>query len=478
MNDILPPQLRLRYAPPPTIARFMASRALFRGLMGPVGSGKSSACSVELMAKAVAQAPDAAGFRRTRFAIVRNTYRELKDTTLKTWLSWFPEDGFGPFGHSDMAHRLDLPLTDGTRLRTEILFRALDKPRDVKKLLSLELTGAWVNEARELPLTLVEALGDRVERFPSGREGGCSWAGVILDTNPPDTDHWWRRLAEEERPDSWDFFAQPGGLVERNGRFLPNPLAENLDHLPKDFYLRRMKGKHPRHVRVYYCGRYGSAEDGMPVYPEFDDAVHVARRVLDPAPGLTLFIGLDFGLTPAAALAQRLPDGRWRYLDELVTRNMGVARFAALLLDLLRTRYPGLATEIWGDPAGMARAQTDERTPYDILRASGLAARPTHTNDPVLRREVVAAALSRRIDGLPGLTLSPRCSTLAKGMAGAWRYRRLAVSGQERYEDSPEKGPFSHVCEAAQYLLLGAGEDLRLRTPCAPGAPRQARALP
>jgi hypothetical protein len=186
--------LRIRYAPPPTVARFMASRALYRGLMGPVGSGKSSACSVELMAKALAQAPDARGQRRTRFAVVRNTYRELKDTTLKTWLSWFPEDEFGPFGLTDMAHRLDLGLADGTRLRAEVLFRALDKPQDVKKLLSLELTGAWVNEARELPLSLVEALGDRVERFPSAREGGCSWAGVILDTNPPDTDHWWHRL--------------------------------------------------------------------------------------------------------------------------------------------------------------------------------------------------------------------------------------------------------------------------------------------
>lgn len=477
MNGILPDPLRLCYAPPPTIARFMASRALYRGLMGPVGSGKSSACCVELMARAAAQAPDPSGLRRTRFAIVRNTYRELKDTTLKTWLSWFPEDGFGPFGLSDMAHRLDLPLADGSRLRAEILFRALDRPRDVKKLLSLELTGAWVNEARELPLSLVEALGDRVERFPSAREGGCSWAGVILDTNPPDTDHWWHRLAEEERAEGWEFFAQPGGLLEQNGRFLPNPLAENLEHLPRGFYLRRMRGKNPRHVRVYYCGRYGCVEDGMPVYPEFDETRHVARHVLDPAPGLTLFVGLDFGLTPAAALAQRLPDGRWRYLDELVAQNMGIVRFAALLEDLLRTRYPGLDAKIWGDPAGMARAQTDERTPYDILRASGLPARPTRTNDPVLRRETVAAALSRTIDGQPGLLLSPRCATLAKGMAGAWRYRRLAVSGQERYMDSPEKGPFSHVCEAAQYLLLGAGEDLRLRCPQGPAAPRQARAL-
>lgn len=477
MNATPAALLRILYVPPPTVARFMASRALYRGLMGPVGSGKSSACSVEVMAKALAQAPDASGLRRTRFAVVRNTYRELKDTTLKTWLSWFPEEDFGPFGLTDMTHRLDLVLEDGTRLRAEVLFRALDKPQDVKKLLSLELTGAWVNEARELPLSLVEALGDRVERFPSAREGGCSWAGVILDTNPPDTDHWWHRLAEEDKPAGWDFFRQPGGLVEKGGVFRPNPLAENLEHLPRDFYLRRMAGKSPRHVRVYYCGRYGFVQDGMPVYPEFDEAWHVASVPLSPVDGLPLFVGLDFGLTPAAALAQRLPDGRWRYLDELVTENMGMVRFAALLRDLLRTRYPGLSPVIWGDPAGMARAQTDERTPYDILRVGGLQARPTDTNDPLLRREAMAAALSRSIDGAPGLLLSPRCATLIRGMAGAWRYHRLLVSGQDRYDESPEKSRFSHVCEAAQYLLLGAGEGRRLLVPEGPARPRQARAV-
>lgn len=475
MNALLHDPYRVAYTAPPTIARFMASRALYRGVMGPVGSGKSSACCMELMAKAFAQAPDVDGLRRTRFAVVRNTYRELKDTTLRTWLSWFPEEIFGPFASAEMVHRLLLPLPDGTHVACEALFRALDRPRDARKLLSLDLTGAWINEARELPLAVVEAVGDRVERYPSGREGGCSWAGVILDTNPPDTDHWWHRLAEETRPAGWEFFAQPGGLVERGGAFLPNPGAENLNHLPPGFYERRMAGKSPRHVRVYYCGRYGFVQDGLPVYPEFDENRHVAGAPLDPVAGLTLYVGLDFGLTPAAALAQRLPDGRWTLLDELVSRNMGMLRFAGLLRDLLAGRYAGLPLEIWGDPAGAQRAQTDERTPYDILRAEGLPARPVATNDPLLRREAVAAALARVVDGEPGLVLSPRCRTLISGMAGAWRYRRLAVSGEDRFADAPEKSRFSHVCEAAQYLFVGAGEGRRITTPRGPGAPRQGR---
>ena len=462
---------------PPTIARFMKSRALYRGLMGPVGSGKSSACCMELMQRALAQAPGPDGVRRARMAVVRNTYRELKDTTLRTWLSWFPEKTFGPFSLTDLCHSVNLPRADGSSVELEVLFRALDRPQDVKKLLSLELTGAWINEAREMPLSIVEALGDRVERYPAGRDGGATWAGVIMDTNPPDSDHWWYRLAEETRPKGWTFFRQPGGLLEQCGEFCPNPAAENLEHLPPRFYLRRMNGKTPAHVRVYYCAEYGFVQDGLPVYQEFSDARNVAAAELGPVDGLPLYVGLDFGLTPAAVLGQRLPTGRWHFLDELVSTDMGMVRFAGLLGQLLQDHYGGLAVEIWGDPAGMARAQTDERTPFDILRAQGLAARPAPSNDPLLRREAVAAALARDVDGLPGLVLSPRCATLRKGMAGAWHYRRLQVAGEARFVDTPDKNRFSHVCEAAQYLLLGAGEGRRLLHQDRPDNARQARSV-
>ena len=67
-------------------------------------------------------------------------------------------------------------------------------------------------------------------------------------------------------------------------------------------------------------------------------------------------------------------------------------------------------------------------------------------------------ALNRMVDGEPGLIIDPACRVLRKGMAGAYRYRRIQVSGQERYHDVPEKNMYSHICDAGQYLMLGAGE--------------------
>ncbi|MGE4551771.1 MAG: hypothetical protein AB7D57_01585 [Desulfovibrionaceae bacterium] len=462
---------RIVYRASPTLARFHVSRAFYRGVMGPVGSGKSTAMCMEILHRARAQHPGPDGVRRTRFAVVRNTYRELQDTTLRTWLDWVGE-GLGRFERGGMRHVLRTP-----DMECEVLFRSLDRPSDVKKLLSLELTGAWFNEARELPKAIIDAMGDRVERYPAARDGGCAWAGVIMDTNPPDTDHWWHRLAETDRPRGWAFFRQPGGLMETApGRFEPNPAAENLANLPPDYYLRRRAGKSESHVRVYYCGRYGFVQDGRPVYPEFHEAVHVPAAPPAPAPGRTLYVGLDFGLTPAAVMAQRLPSGRWLWLDELVATDMGMTRFAELLARRLGERWRGHELSVWGDPAGAQRSQVDERTPFDVLRARGIDARPAPTNDFMLRREAVAAALTRLVDGLPGLAVGPGCPVLVQGMAGGYRYRRVELAGEERFHDQPDKNRFSHVCEAAQYLMLGAGEGTRLLRPEGPARDLPARA--
>ncbi|MEW5773338.1 MAG: hypothetical protein AB1916_07410 [Thermodesulfobacteriota bacterium] len=462
---------RVEYTALPTLARFHASDAFVRGVMGPVGSGKSTAMCMELMRRAREQAPGPDGVRRTRFAVIRNTVRELRDTALRTWLDWFPPDLFGPFLKTEMIHRV---RQDG--VECDVLFRALDSPADVKKLLSLELTGAWVNEARELPKAVVDALADRVGRFPSRREGGATWAGLILDTNPPDTDHWWYRLAEIERPRGWEFLRQPGGLLESKGTFAPNPAAENLANLPPGYYARAASGRSPDHVRVYHCAQYGFTCDGRPVFPEYADAVHCAPEPLEPVGGVPLVVGLDFGLTPAALVAQRAPNGRWLWLDELVAEDMGVARFGRLLLDLLHGRYSGFSVDVWGDPAGAARSQTDERTAFQVLHALGVDARPAPSNDFTLRREAIAAPLSRLVDGKPGLLVSPRCATARRGLAGGYSLRRLALAGTERFADKPDKNRFSHVLDAAGYALLGAGEGRALTRPrAAPGA-RQERA--
>jgi hypothetical protein len=454
----------LAYVPAGPITKaFHESAAFVRGIMGPVGSGKSTACVIEILRRAKKQAPGPDGIRRSRWAIIRNTFPELRTTTLKTWEAWAPT-GYGRF-------TLDSPIVHHIKagdLDAEVLFLALDVEGDQRKLLSLELTGAWVNEAREIPRSIIDVLTTRVGRYPSARDGGCTWSGILLDTNPPDTEHWWYQLAEEQTPESWRFFKQPSGLADN---------AENLHNLNQSaetvklgirdpvrvargrgYYTRIAEGKKPEWLQVYVRGEYGLSFDGKPVFAEYHDNLHALKEAPKAFKNETVHVGIDFGLTPAAVFLQQDGRGRWVVLSELVAEDMGMESFSRLIREELKATFPNNRVHIVCDPAGLQRSQVDERTPVKILKGLGVPVETAPTNDLLVRLEAVRQPLSRLIDGAPGLMISPRCVRLRKALAGGYSYKRMRVSGTERFHDIPDKNEFSHVADALQYALLGAGE--------------------
>lgn len=421
---------RIVYTATPTLSRFHRSAAKVRGVRGPVGSGKSTGMSAEITIRANQQAPSPIdNISRTRFAVVRNTYRELEDTTLKTWMDWF--EPAGEFNYNDMAFYFRERKSENGRpgFQCEVLFRALDRPKDVKKLLSMELTGIWFNEAREIPKSIIDAADDRIGRYPAVREGGCTWRGVMMDTNSPDQDHWWYRLAEEQRPEGWEFFAQPGGIIEVDGQFLPNPMAENIPNLEPGYYISRVPGKSLDHIRVFYCNQYGFVIEGRPVIPEYRDALHCAAEIIKPVPGLPIHVGIDWGLTPAAVFMQRLANGRWIAVHEITTEHMGAKNFGKLFAAHCRENFMNfrIVNPMTADPSGESDAPVDEDlNMFKVFNAAlrdekiPLSATPCVTQDPVLRHGSLGSVLSTIIDGKPGFMVSPACKMLRKGLAGGY----------------------------------------------------------
>lgn len=436
------------YESVPTIRRFSDSRSFIRGLMGPFGSGKSSGCVMELVQWAQRQPLQADGRRRARFACIRNTYGQLADTTIKTFLYWLPDRVFGTFNKGDHIYKLDR-LDD---LEVEILFRALDRPEHVANLLSLELTGAWVNEAREISWAVIKALKGRVDRYPPRNEGGCVDPGIIMDTNPPDDDSWWYRLFEENRSDdeegdtrAVEIFKQPSGR---------SPEAENLPNLSGNYYTNLATGADADFIRVYVDGLYGYVKDGKPVYPEYNDTLHCSE--LEPIKGVTIKRGWDFGLTPACVLTQVQPDGRWIVFEELCGEDVGINTFADGLLEMCSQRWPGFTFEDYGDPAGEQRsamtADRAEKTCFDILRAKGIDIRGAEQN-VTARLESVRKPLNTLRNGRPQLQLHPRCELLRKGFRGRYQFKRIKIAGSaERYHDAPDKNEYSHPHDALQYV--------------------------
>lgn len=429
----------------------MESEAFVRGIMGPLGSGKSSGCAVEILRRAGAQRKSPSGVRKTRWAVVRNSYPELKTTTIKTWFEWCPQE-YGKYTQdSPIVHHVKAGDLD-----MEVLFLALDRPEDVKKLLSLELTGGWINEAREVQKEILDALTGRVGRYPSKKDGGCTWSGIIMDTNPPDDQTWWYQFSEMETPEGWRFFKQPGG---------DSPNAENVANLPVGYYSRIKAGKDDDWVKVYVRSEYGFVTEGRPVFPMFRDRIHVSPEILAPVPKFNLLLGVDFGLTPAAVIGQKLPDGRWFIIDEFVATDCGVQRFAESLKAYCIRHFPDHYIDTgWGDPAGNQRGH-DERTAFDIMntycnfrKLPEKTWRPAPTNDLTMRKEVVIGTLSRLIDGNPGILISPTCKTIRKGFNGGYHYKYVKTGNGTQVHETPAKNEYSHPHDALQALLLGGGE--------------------
>ena len=477
--------MKLDYKPPGNVAKtLMKDPSFVRGLRGPVGSGKSVTCCMEIMRKATQQKPNEKGVRRTRWAVVRNTNPQLKTTTIKTWRDWFDDD-LGRFIWSPpYTHHLNFALADKTIVECEVIFLALDKTEDVKKLLSLELTGVWVNEAREISKSIVDACTMRVGRFPSMRDGGPSWFGVIMDTNAPDETHWWGIMSGEVptpeylttdeklllvKPDDWNFFSQAGAMKEKlddSGSLIgyeDNSQSENRNNLQPDYYNKIILGKSPAWVKVYVLNQYQALMDGKPVYPTFRKDTHVSKEAIEPSDQNDVIVGIDFGRSPSAVFCQNLSLGRWIIFGEYVTQDMGAQRFAeGLKREIARNKWDKLTFRFIGDPAGNQMAQTNETTPFMILRAAGIKAYPANTNDTSIRIEAVEAVINRLVDGKPGMVISPICTNLISGFEGGYNYKRMVYMGSEKYDEKPNKNRFSHVHDALQYAMLGGGEGRRV----------------
>ncbi len=441
----------------PTIAQFHQSNAFIRGLMGPYGSGKTSAIVWEILLKSMAQRPMNDGVRRTRWAVIRETYPQLQDTTQKTFFDWVPHEQFGTFNNQKHDYKITrFPHPDGNPMEIEIMFRALEYPKHVKNLLSLELTGAALNEGRETPMSIVNALIGRVGRYPAIKDGGPTWWGLIADTNPPDEDSWWYKIFEE-----MDFSAIPKELLKKIGNrdaFAQvfkqpsglSPEAENIPNLIAGYY-ETLAAVNPQDwVDVYVHGKYGFVQDGRPVYPEYNDRIHTAE--VHPIKDLPIIRGWDFGLSPACIFGQLLPTGQLIIFDELVSNNISLEQFADDVKLKSGRDWNGFKFEDVGDPAGAARSSLnkDLETCYDILRVKGIVCKTGEITIKI-RIESVKAGLNRLRGGVPGLQVHPRCKMVRKGFLGRYQYRKMQI-GEGRFQSKPDKNAYSHPHDGVQYI--------------------------
>jgi hypothetical protein len=443
---------------PPTVARFMKSDSFGRLIAGPVGSGKTTGCIFELLRRSCDQWPGNDGYRYTRFAIVRQTLKQLKDTILKDILSWLP--GIATWKVSDSTVYIDIG-----DVRSEWLMIPLEDQEDQKRLLSSQLTGAWMSEAIEMDVNLIAAIAGRMPRYPSGNRGLPKWSGIIADTNFPTIGSEWHKMMTESPPD-WQIFEQPGGLTDQ---------AENLDwlnqtpdtlKLPLGDAIRRAQGRlyyerlgrntNPDWVRRYVHAKYGDDPSGTAVFREsFKRSFHVVDSV-EPVQGHPLLIGQDFGRDPWSIICQLDHKGRLLVLQEVAAEDIGLELHLTRSLRpaLADIRYMGRPVALIGDPAGVAKSSIHEETSFDAIKRLGFQAFPAPTNDIDPRIRAIEAFLSAQSDGGPAMLIDKnRCPTIVRALDGGYRYDRTKAGFRK---PAPSKNNFSHPIDALQYACLAA----------------------
>lgn len=436
--------VEINYAPGPVATRFHADRtSRVKLLIGPVGTGKTSSASWDLIDCASRRVVPVDGAKRTRFAVIRNTYPQLRDTVIRTYLDWW-----GPLG----AYReTEKTLTVRMEAREiEILFRALDSPQDVRSLLSLELTGAQIDEAREIHQDVFAGLLGRVGRYPSLKSTGganpfTAPPQIVMTTNYPSSRHWLYR----------DFVSAP---VEGYAIYEQDQ-EENRRNLRPGYYqdLERDYAHRPDLLRTMVQGEWGITIQGRSVYSaeEWRRKIHVAQHSLHPTTATQIVRGWDnTGLSPAVVLTYFTAGGQWRVFREFVFANTGIMEATEAVMQWCARELPsGCTFRDFADPAGRIR-DTTKQSPADyIARRSMELGRPITLEDGIqtfkVRRESVAGRLRSLVGGEPALLVDPACEVLVEGFEGGYSYPEIGASGEFRTE--PTKNLYSHCHDALAY---------------------------
>jgi hypothetical protein len=437
------------YLPGPTPERAHKTPQRVQDYWGPIRTGKSTSACWEIYfscERAAAQGVSA------RWIIIRDTYRNLEDTTLKTWLDIFPDGAAGRIIKTNPVDYL-LRTEDGTE--HEILFRHGQTASDASSFLSSEFAGAFLEEVAPAfnPSGIVSpGIDESVFDMVLGRlvQKGVAHPQMILTSNPPPMQHWASRRIIDLAPEK---------LADNGWGHYWFPPEENAQNIRPGFYEELCKVWPEDMVRRFVKGERVAIYPGLPIFQkDFSERMHV-RSNLRPIKGLPITLCVDSsGLAPAALFTQVDAKGRWLWLKELqggfvdgkLSEQIGARRFAQLCKGIAATDFPGFTfAPGWGDPFRLeAKSDTDEKSWSQYFKAEGFELRPGVK--PITDRiDGIRERLNIIIEGNPGILISKEgCPLSIEAMAGGYRWGLDPLANRVLGAE-PVKDIFSHTMDAA-----------------------------
>ena len=441
-------ELEINYWPGTTAQDAHRSRARVKYAWGPIRTGKS----VWMCWRFYYLAERAAKLGISlRGIILRDTYRNLKDTTLKTWDEWF-----GPMSEvvesTPRTIRLRTPESDITH---ELLFRHGQTAAEASNFLSSEYGFIGLEEVAPAFTPTGEispGIAEEVFDMALGRlvQKGIDEPELIMTSNPPPMHHWAsRRVIDLDR----------AKLKDLNWAHFWFPPEENKRNIRAGFYEELMKSWPEDLVKRFIKGERVAIYPGLPIFQkDFSERMHV-RDVVKPIFGLPIILCVDSsGLAPAALFTQIDPKGRWLWLKEIqggfvdgrLVEQVGAKTFAKMCKTVAGENFPGYTfAQGWGDPYRLeTKSDTDEKTWSQYFNAEGFNLKPG-VKLITDRIEGIRERLTTIIEGIPALQINKAgCPLAIEALSGGYRWGldplASRITGAE-----PVKDIFSHVMDAA-----------------------------
>lgn len=473
------------YRPGPQIKEFHNSPARTRALIGGRGTGKTTAIAVEAVCKH--------GWHNAgaKIYILRKTQDSNEDTTLETFNLTFPklgsayqDTGVSLFKKIDGGKEFRIPsrlavekmnewekkhpkatkqeklvwlANIGERYCSHLIFAGVPEKRyQASRFRGFECSLLIFVEADQLDKDDLD-LGVACLRWKGADPETCDEngfiidTGVILDTNPPGTQHW-IAIMEEDAVKSKDPDVQFWHLKTRdNEHNLPDGYVDDLE---------RQYRKNPAMYNRMLLGEYADAFDGSPVLYAFT-AEHAAKDLPWPQ-GAFLIRSWDFGTTNAivwSAYWADGPDEYWWDLHEYFAVMSDVERqckacheMTAKLFPFWNDRTICSGVRDYCDVAG--KAETDKGSSVRVLHSYDIY--PGFMRMGLQESLAVYNRILQKTDrfGKPIYRIDKKnCSKLYTASLGGYRY---PVAGEPGFGgDEPLKGPrggnYDHIADASRY---------------------------
>jgi hypothetical protein len=416
----------------PVAERLLLSSDPVAVIMGPRGSAKTTEIFKKVAFEGQGIRPGPDGKRRYEISTWREKYVNQWDATIPSWWKLFPADLSGSQWNGSKPH----PATHVLRFDDEFgsieitnRFRAFGDSADSDDTLGNESTDVVLNQIDTLPEQLFTWLGAVIGRSPPrnllypDKPDDFVYGKIFGDMNAPTPISWlYRDFIEAPKP-GHVLYRQPGGL---------EPDAENLHVVGRGYYrnLARMNAHRKWWVNINVHNKPGFRRDTDVVYPDYDDDRMVSKERLNPVPELPVLVGIDGGLTPAAAYWQEMSNGQARLLAEIQLQRGGVEELGDAMLALEAARFRGCDFIDRCDPA--MRLGEDTENSSDRARLSKRLGRKVElavlskAHNADARWEPLRAKMKLNVaGGEPGVLIDPSCILHRRGWNGSYRFHHV-----------------------------------------------------